>query len=66
MEFDELSEDLKERAEACKTPEEVLALAKDEGIVLSDEDLELVAGGKGKWAHEECEDFIRQGKPRKK
>ena len=66
MEFDELSEDLKERAKACKTPEEVLALAKDEGIVLSDEDLEQVAGGRGKWAHEECEDFIRQGKPRKK
>ena len=66
MEFDELSEDLKERAKACKTPEEVLALAKDEGIVLSDEDLEQVAGGKGKWAHEECNDFIRQGKPRKK
>jgi len=66
MEFDELSEDLKERAKACKTPEEVLALVKDEGIVLSDEDLEQVAGGRGKWAHEECEDFIRQGKPRKK
>ena len=66
MEFDELSEDLKERAKACKTPEEVLALVKDEGIVLSDEDLEQVAGGKGKWAHEECNDFIRQGKPRKK
>ena len=66
MEFDELSEDLKERAKTCKTPEELLALAKDEGIVLSDEDLEQVAGGKGKWAHEECNDFIRQGKPRKK
>ena len=66
MEFDELSEDLKERAKACKTPEEVLALAKDEGIALSDEDLALVAGGKGKWAHEECKDFVRQGKPRKK
>ena len=66
MEFDELSEDLKERAKACKTPEEVLALAKEEGIELADEQLEQVAGGKGKWAHEECQDFIRQGKPRKK
>ncbi|MBR3315474.1 MAG: hypothetical protein IKG18_15205 [Atopobiaceae bacterium] len=66
MEFDELNEDLKERAKACKTPEEMLALAKDEGMVLSDEDLEQIAGGKGKWAHEECRDFIRQGKPRKK
>ena len=66
MEFDEISQELKDRARACKTPEEVLALAKDEGITLSDEELEQIAGGKGKWAHEECKDFIRQGKPRKK
>ena len=66
MEFDDLSQELKERAKACETPEELLALAKEEGIVLSDEDLEQVSGGKGKWAHEECGDFIRQGKPRKK
>ena len=66
MEFDEISQELKDRARACKTPEEMLALAKDEGITLSDEELEQIAGGKGKWAHEECKDFIRQGKPRKK
>lgn len=66
MEFDELSPELKERAKACKTPEEVLELAKEEGIALSDEQLEDIAGGKGKWAHEKCADFVRQGKPRKK
>jgi len=66
MEFDELSQEQKERARACKTPEELMALAKEEGIDLSDDDLEQVAGGKGKWAHEECDDFVRQGKPRKK
>ena len=66
MEFDELSQELKDRAKACKTPEEMLALAADEGITLSDEDLEQIAGGRGKWAHEECDDFVRQGKPRKK
>ena len=66
MEFNEIDQELKDRARACKTPEEVLALANEEGITLSDDDLEQIAGGKGKWAHEECKDFIRQGKPRKK
>ena len=66
MEFDELSQELKDKAKACKTPEEVLALASEEGLALSDEELEEIAGGKSKWAHEQCDDFIRQGKPRKK
>jgi len=66
MELDEISQELKDRAMACKTPEELLALAEEEGITLSDADLDQIAGGKGKWAHEKCDDFIRQGKPRKK
>ena len=66
MEYDELSQELKDKSRACKTPEEVLALAQEEGMTLSDEELDQIAGGKGKWAHEECNDFIRQGKPRKK
>ena len=66
MNYDEISDELKERAKACQTPEELLALAKEEGVTLSDDDLEQVAGGKGKWAHEQCDDFVRQGKPRKK
>ena len=35
----------KEKAKACKTPEEMLALAKDEGYELSDEELEDISGG---------------------
>lgn len=35
-----------ERASACKTPEEILAFAQDEGLELTDEQLEAVAGGK--------------------
>lgn len=66
MDFNEISPELKERAMACKTPEDLMNLAKEEGIELSDADLEQISGGKGKWAHEECKDFIRQGKPRKK
>ena len=61
-----MSQELKDKARTCKTPEEVLALAQEEGIALNDEELDQIAGGKGKWAHEECKDFIRQGKPRKK
>ena len=66
MEYDELSPELRERVKACGTPEELLALAKDEGITLSDDEIDQIAGGRGKWAHEECDDFVRQGKPRKK
>ena len=66
MDFNSLTPEQQEKAKACKTPEDVLALAKEEGITLSDAELEQVAGGKGKWAHEKCDDFVRQGKPRKK
>ena len=33
------------KAQACNTPEEMLALAKEEGYELSDEELETVSGG---------------------
>ena len=33
------------RVKACKSHEELLALAKEEGITLSDEQLEAVSGG---------------------
>ena len=45
MNLDELSPELKEKALACKTPEEMLALAKAEGYELSDAELAGVAGG---------------------
>ena len=66
MDFDDMSQEMKDRARACKTADEVLKLAREEGIELSDAELDQIAGGKGKWAHEECKDFVRQGKPRKK
>ena len=34
-----------EKVKACKSQEELLALAKAEGIVLTDEQLEAVSGG---------------------
>ena len=45
MNFADLTPEQQEKARACKTPEELLALAQEEGIQLSDNDLEAVAGG---------------------
>ena len=40
-----LSEEQIAKVKACKNPDELLALAKAEGIVLTDEQLEAVSGG---------------------
>ena len=40
-----LTEEQIYRASKCKTNEELLALAKEEGVVLSDEQLAAVSGG---------------------
>ena len=41
----DISPELKEKARACKTPNEMLALAKKEGYKLSDEEMQAVSGG---------------------
>ena len=51
MDFKDLSPELREKAKACKTPEELLALAKAEGYKLSEEELGAIAGGGG-WSNE--------------
>ena len=40
MKFEDLSPELKEQIKACKTPEEVLAFAKEEGYELTREEAE--------------------------
>lgn len=45
MEFNDLSPELQEKAKACETPEEFIALAKEEGIELSEDQLESLSGG---------------------
>ncbi len=45
MNYDDLSPELKERVRACKSTEELLSLAQDEGLELSDEELQAVSGG---------------------
>ena len=42
---DSLSDELKEKAKACRTMDELTALAAKEGIELPDEALDAVAGG---------------------
>lgn len=58
MNFEDLTTQQKEKAKACKTPEDVLALAKEEGVELTDDQLEAISGG---WDIS-CEDFNGHGR----
>ena len=49
MIFEDLTPEQREKARACKTPEEMLALAKEEGRELSEEELKAVSGGSLCW-----------------
>ncbi|MBQ9000416.1 MAG: Nif11-like leader peptide family natural product precursor [Eggerthellaceae bacterium] len=54
MKFEDINPELQEKAKACKTPEDILALAKEEGYELSNEELEAMSGG-GEWV-KRCND----------
>ena len=58
MNFENLSEELKEKARACTSAEELMALAQQEGIELSDQELESVSGGA--WNCGDCTDYVCQ------
>ena len=45
MDIKDLTPEQMEKARACTTADELIALAKDEGLELSDEQLEGIAGG---------------------
>ena len=45
MNLEDLSPELRNKARKCKTPEEIIALAKEEGYELSEEELQSVSAG---------------------
>ena len=45
MNYEDLSPEVLEKAKACKTPEELFALSKEEGIELSEDEIAAVSGG---------------------
>ena len=59
MNLEDLTPELKEKALSCKTPEELLAFAKEQGYELDDDELESVSGGK--WDNSpfvwDCDDY---------
>ena len=65
MDYKDLTAEQKERARACKTMEDFVALAQEEGVDLSDDQLEAVSGGGwnscGKYkSDEECSSLCKE------
>lgn len=56
MDFNDISPELREKAKACTSPEELIALAKSEGYKLSDQDLEAISGGSA-WTETGCKNY---------
>ena len=43
--LDGLSEEMQARVSACETPKDLIALADEQGIELTDEQLQAISGG---------------------
>ena len=54
MNIRDLAPKLREKVIACKTPEELLALAREEGRALTDSELNEIAGGAETWYDIRC------------
>lgn len=61
MELTNLTPEQIEKAKACKTTDDLVALAKSEGVELSDEQLETVSGGSWSGSHKGCDSFSCAG-----
>ena len=57
MKFEDLTPEQREKAKACKTPEDFLSLAKEGNYELSDEELEAISGGSWGDCGNHCWDF---------
>lgn len=62
MNLENLTPEQQERAKACKSAEDVLALAKEYGYELTDEELTAISGGSWCWdicsPHDVCDEYI--------
>ncbi|MDO4537435.1 MAG: hypothetical protein Q4B54_04680 [Coriobacteriales bacterium] len=47
--YDSIPPEVREKAKLCTTTEELVALAKEEGVELTDEMLDQVSGGRINW-----------------
>ena len=57
MNFEDLKNpELQEKLQACSTEEEFVELIKSQGLELSDEQVEAVAGGTEVWAWGSCDE----------
>ena len=45
MEYKDLTPEQQEKLKACESPQDILALAAEEGCELSDEQIESISGG---------------------
>ena len=55
MNFEDLKNpELQEKLKSAKTPEDILALAKEEGFELADADLDCVSGGSWNTCNSYC------------
>ena len=52
-----LTDEQKKKVETAKSPEELLAIAKEAGYELSQEQLEAVSGGKDHWCSD-CKENV--------
>lgn len=55
MDFENLTEEQKAKARECRTAEELLGLVRNEGIELTDDQLDAISGGKD-WDDFSCDD----------
>ena len=53
--YENLSDEVKGKLKDCKSSEDLIKLAQSEGIKLSEEQLEAVAGGRS-WLPKDCDD----------